>query len=360
MTIPGGGAGGLNGAVHIASVALATGPYAAGQEEAEAFFDHNYADQLSPRSRAALRKLFRHPSVRTRHFAIEDSASLLDEDPDRRVARFTRWAVELSAQAITRALDGAGLTVRDVGALVVNTCTGYICPGVSTYLIERLGLPRNVRVYDLVGSGCGGAIPNVELSASALNGSDDRVVVSVSVEICSATLQMGDDISLIVSNAIFADGAAAAVLSRRPGGLTVVDSARRYVPEQREHIRYIHKGGQLHNQLSIELPELAAEAGAQAVAELLSRHGLAQADIAHWAVHPGGAKVIDAVRDRMGLSEDLLGPTRETLAGYGNMSSPTVWFVLRSILDRGVTPGDWLVMLAFGAGLSAHAMLLRA
>lgn len=346
--------------VHLASVAVATPPYAADQMEAEAFLTKNYGQRLSERSQSALHTLFSHPSVSRRHFAVDQYGDMIDEDPDHRIERFTRWGIQLSSQAITQALAEAGATTGSISALVVNTCTGYICPGLSTYLIERLGLARDLRVYDLVGSGCVGALPNLEVAASTLNGSPDGVVVSVSVEICSTTLQMGDDLSLLVSNTIFGDGAAAAVVSRRPGGLALIDSSRRHAPEHRDHIRYVYKHGQLHNQLSVELPGLAAKAAAAAVGDLLGRQGLTAKDVRHWALHPGGAKIIDAVRDEMGLSAQQVQASRDVLAQYGNMSSATVWFVLRTLLDRGMDPGDWCLMVSFGAGLSANALLLRA
>jgi predicted naringenin-chalcone synthase len=251
------------------------------------------------------------------------------------------------------------LGTDDVAGLVVNTCTGYICPGISTYLIEKLGLSPSVRVYDLVGSGCGGAIPNLEISESLVKQTGDGVVVSVSVEICTATFQMEDDLSLLLSNTLFGDGAAAAVLWMKPRGYELVASARRYVPEQRESIRYVHKNGQLHNQLSLRLPDLVRKAAAQVVADVLVPRSLKPSDIKHWALHSGGEKIINAVRDELGLSEEQVHATRSVLSTHGNMSSPTVWFVLREIEQRGVAPGEWCIMVAFGAGLSAHAFLLR-
>jgi predicted naringenin-chalcone synthase len=300
-----------------------------------------------------------HPSIKRRNFAVDNVESLVDEDLDARITRFTSWSLELSAQAVTKALAQAGLDTGDVDGLVVNTCTGYICPGISTYLIEKLGLSRSVRVYDLVGSGCGGAIPNLEIAQSLLARNGNGVVVSVSVEICSATFQMEDDLSLLLSNTLFGDGAAAAVLWTRPVGYELVASASRYVPEQRDAIRYVHKHGQLYNQLSLRLPDLVGKAAAQVVADVLEPQSLKPADIRHWALHSGGEKIINAVRDEVGLSEEQVRATRTVLAKHGNMSSPTVWFVLREIEKQGIAPGEWCIMVAFGAGLSAHAFLLR-
>jgi len=342
---------------YIGSIATAVPPYHCDQAFAEEFMKNHYGGRLNSRSRGLINTCFSHPSINKRHFAIDDPIELVDEDPDRRIERFTKRSVELSAEAITSALGRTGIGVADVSGIVVNTCTGYICPGISTYLIERLGLSRSIRAFDLVGSGCGGAVPNLQ-AAEALVGSGG-VVVSASVEICSATLQMDNDLSLILSNALFGDGAAAAVLWDRPAGWELVASATRYVPEQRETIRFVHKNGQLHNQLSLKLPDLVGKAAAEVVAEVLKARSLAVADVKHWALHTGGEKIINAVRDEIGIPEERLTATRKVLSEFGNMSSPTVWFVMDEIGRKGVAPGDWCVMIAYGAGLSAHACLLR-
>jgi predicted naringenin-chalcone synthase len=222
-----------------------------------------------------------------------------------------------------------------------------------------MDLPRNLRVYDLVGSGCGGAIPNLEIAESLLSRNGGGAVLSVSVEICTATFQMDNTLSLLLSNALFGDGAAAAVVWTRPEGYELVASASRYVPEQRDSIRFVHKQGQLHNQLSLKLPDLVGPAAAAVVGTVLAGQSLKPEDVRHWALHSGGEKIINAVRDEIGLSEEQVRASRLILAEHGNMSSPTVWFVLRELDKQGINPGEWCMMLAFGAGLSAHAFLLR-
>jgi predicted naringenin-chalcone synthase len=347
-----------NNNISIVSFAAAVPEYHCDQGFAEEFMKKHFGNRLNSRSMGLIRTIFSHPSIQKRHFAIDDPLCLVDEDPDRRIERFTEQSIELSAQAIGSALEKAGIGVKDVSGIVVNTCTGYICPGISTYLIERLGLSRSVRAFDMVGSGCGGAIPNLQ-AAESLAKTMGGAVLSVSVEICSATLQMDNDLDLILSNALFGDGAAAAVVRDSREGWEMVASAGRYVPEQRETIRYVHKKGQLHNRLSLKLPELVKKAAAEVVGEVLSSQGLSPGDVKHWALHTGGEKIINAVRDEIGIAEERLAPTRKVLLEYGNMSSPTVWFVLDEVRKNGVASGDWCVMVAYGAGLSAHAYLLR-
>jgi predicted naringenin-chalcone synthase len=347
-----------NGNAYIASLACVVPPFSADQAFSAELVRKHFAPGLDARSLRWINATFSHPGIGKRHFAVDDPERIVVESPDQKITRFTEKSIELSCLAVTKALGRAGISARNVTGLVVNTCTGYICPGISTYLIERLGLSRSTRVYDLVGSGCGGAIPNLQVAESLLK-SNGGVVVSVAVEICSSVFQMGNDLSLILSNALFGDGAAAVVLTNRPEGFELVTSAGCYVPEQRDAIRFVHKQGQLHNQLSTKLPNLVKKAAAEVVSDLLSSQGLQTDDIKHWAFHTGGEKIINAVRDGIGVPEEKLRATRTILANYGNMSSPTVWFVMEEILNNGIAAGEWCVMIAYGAGLSAHACLLR-
>jgi len=345
--------------VRLATVSTATPPYLAAQREAEDFFTHHFSHRLSKRSLKLMRKFLAHPSIQERRFALDSPDCLAQEDPDERIGRFAKWAVDLASRASRHAMSRVGLTPQDISALVVNTCTGYLCPGLTSYLVEELGLPRTIRAYDLVGSGCGGAVPNLQAGEEYLKANGGGVALCVSVEICSATFQMEDDISLILSNTLFGDGAAAAVLWTRPLGLELVASSNFHQPEDREAIRYIHKNGQLYNQLSRALPKIVNRALAEAVQRVLKPQGLTVADIAHWALHGGGDKIITAVAEELGLPEEKLRPTRNILTHYGNMSSPSALFSLREILNNGIRPRDWCVLASFGAGLSAYALLLR-
>ncbi len=343
----------------IGALATAAPAYTADQQFAEAFMKEHFGPHLNRRSLGMLSAVFAHPSVRKRHFAFDDPACLIAETPDERIARFTERSIGLSVRAVTDALARAGVGTADVQGLVVNTCTGYLCPGIATYLVERLGLARDVRVYDLVGSGCGGAIPNLQVAEALLAKDPAGVVVSVSVEICSATFVMDNDLSLILSNALFGDGAAAAVLWARPEGWEIVGTAGRYAPEHREAIRFIYQDGRLRNQLSLRLPDLVKQAAAAVGRDVLARASLDAGRVSHWALHTGGEKILNAVRDEIGIPEEGLWASRKVLAEYGNMSSPTVWFVLEEIEKRGVEAGETCLLLAYGAGLSAHGALVR-
>ena len=345
----------------IASIGVAVPPCSITQSQADSYIEKYYSNELHRRSLEIFHKVLRHPSIEKRHIAVEQTDALPDlknEDPDTRIERFIRWSRLLGGEAIKSALAKRNLATTDIDALIVNTCTGYICPGLSTYLIEDLGLSSKIQAYDLVGTGCGGALPNLQLASQFCTSHPGAVAVSISIEICTATFQMGNDTSLIISNSIFGDGAAAAVVWDRPAGVSLIASDQCFLPEFRNDVRYVHKGGQLHNKLSKRLPGIIGERTAILVKELLNKNNLSQDKIDHYFIHPGGDKVLDSCALSLRLDDEKMKMSRSILLEYGNMSSPTILFELDRMYDQ-IKKDQWCLMLAFGAGMSIYGWLLK-
>ncbi len=345
----------------IASVGTSLPPCRITQSRSKELMLNHYGSSLNVRSRDVLCKMLEHPGIQTRAFAFgkeEELPGMKNEDPDLRAERFRKWAVKLGMQASHMAISNAGLDPKEITALIVNTCTGYICPGLSTYLVEEMELNATIKVYDLVGSGCGGAVPNLQLaSALALQG---ETVLSLAVEICSATFEMGNDLSLIVSNSIFGDGAAAMIVWNREQGISLISTQSIQFPKYREDIRYVHKGGRLHNQLSHHLPKIIGKMVPKAVQQFLNMRELNYKNIQHWFIHPGGDRMLNSLQETFSLNEKQMKYAREVMRNCGNMSSPTVLFELeKHLTERAGSPGDLGLMLAFGAGLSIHMALLE-
>ncbi len=348
---------------NLASVGTANPSFSINQQTMAALVDEHYGDTLRPRSLEVMRKVLEHPSIRKRYIAVDNIAELItfkNEDPDKRMKRFTRWGTRLGAEAADEALRKAGVARDEVTVLVVNTCTGYLCPGLTSYLIEHLGLRKDIKAFDVVGLGCGGSVPNINLAQSVLGNGNGGVALSIAVEVCSATYQMDNDISLIISNAIFGDGAAAVCIWNRPQGLEMVASRSYYEPAHRDDVRYVYRKGQLHNRLSPQLPQIIGTLVPEEIKKLCSEHSLSPSDINHWAIHPGGHKMLEEIKAALDLPEHKMALSRKVLAEYGNMSSPSVIFVLNEIMQNGVSPGDWCYIIGYGAGLSIYSYLLRA
>ncbi|MFO7821114.1 MAG: 3-oxoacyl-[acyl-carrier-protein] synthase III C-terminal domain-containing protein, partial [Lentisphaeria bacterium] len=271
--------------------------------------------------------------------------------------RFTVQGRDIAARAGREALQKAGLKPTDIGGIVANTCTAYLCPGLTSYLAEDLGLPTNVKAIDIMGMGCGSAIPNLECGCGMLQNTRGKPVLCISTEICSATHLVDDDPGITVSNCIFGDGAAAVVLGAgAESDPCLIDFETGLFPKHREALRYTHKGGRLRNQLTPRVPVIGAQCTEKVVQRLLARHEIEISDIRWWAVHAGGTSVLERVGNRLNLADDALATSTEVFEEYGNMSSPTVLFVLQRLMQNNQVEGPGM-LLAFGAGFTAFAGL---
>jgi alkylresorcinol/alkylpyrone synthase len=319
--------------------------------------------QLKPRSRAILKKvLCSDNGIDARHLALDTLATVFDQTVDELQARFTIHAPALAAQAARQALKNAGCRPEEMDAVIISTCTGYLCPGLTSYVGEQLGLRPDIFALDLVGQGCGAALPNLRAGEAILAGRRAKKVLSICVEVCSAAFFIDDDPGVLISACLFADGAGAAVLSSESlSGRRRVEwrySASRHVPAERDTLRFGHQNGKLRNILMPQVPEVAGDIASKLFSESLVAAGVKRADISGWVLHTGGRDVILALREKIGLSAEDVRHSSAVLREFGNISSPTVYFVLERALNDSVPDGLWW-MSAFGAGFSCHGALLQ-
>ncbi len=283
-------------------------------------------------------------------------------DPDSLQQRFETKAPALATEAARKALRNAGLQPHQIGAVVVSTCTGYMCPGLSSYVAERLQLKPGVSAYDLVGQGCGAALPNAALAKSVLDAGEAEHVLCVCVEVCSAAMYLDDDPGVLISACLFADGAAGAVWSTQTPSnkrrIQWLRSQSRLSPAHRNELRFEHSGGRLRNILRQSVPEIAAVEVQNVLQEILLKDDVGQDGIAAWILHAGGQNVLRAIADRLKLESEQLEHSAGVLDRFGNLSSPFVYFVLERALQREAAPGRW-VFGSFGAGFSCQAALLQ-
>jgi len=328
----------------------------------QAFVASDWFERLDERSRAIAKLvLHRDNGIACRRLAVSSLDEVFAIDADSLHRRFTVNAPKLAAQAGRQALERAELIAEQIDAVVVTTCTGYLCPGLSTYMIELLGLRSNVLAFDLVGQGCAGALPNWQLASALLDSGRCAHVLSICVEVSSAAMYLDDDPGVLISACLFGDGAGAAILSRdtTPHGRSVrwTQAVSLTRPEERDALRFEHRGGLLRNVLTRAVPRLAAEYAAEVFSTALRRAGLLQQNVNGWIMHAGGRDVLSAIEGRLCLDTSALGYSRAILSEFGNLSSAFVYFVLEAALnDR--APGGWWWMSSFGAGFSCHGALL--
>jgi len=309
--------------------------------------------RLSRRSTLTLSAILRHDSgIATRHFALPDIARVFTMNADELNEAFRREAPLLAGRALTAALARAGLAAGEIDALLICTCTGYLCPGVTSYVAEQLGLRPDVFLQDLVGLGCGAAIPGLRAAEAIVAARPTAVVACVAVEVCSAAFYLDDDPGVLVSACLFGDGAAATIWRGTPGSraLRCTHFSTVHQPANRDRIRFEMREGKLRNLLDASVPALAAAAVSGLL--LAERARPDARPISRVISHVGGRDVLDEIEKTCGCD---LGASRLVLRECGNMSSPSVLFALEQALRAGSPGGEedwWLV--SFGAGFSAH------
>jgi len=315
------------------------------QEECwTALRDSHVIRKLKKRSVDLMRKVLLGASgIEKRHFCADSLQPVFDRSAQGLSETYEREARTLGARALSRALEKAD--VKDVDALFVCTCTGYLCPGLSSHIAEAANLSSSTFLMDITGAGCGAAIPALRAASNHLSAHPGHRVAVVAVEVCSAAFYVSDDPGVLISLCLFGDGAAALVLDGKDlPGWQIGQFSTLHLPEEREKIRFVNRAGKLCNKLHRAVPDVAADA----VKKLYPLNGNQPRIISHAA----GRDVLAAIRER--LPGQALDESAGVLRECGNMSSPSVLFALeRALAGNGSTPDDlWLV--SFGAGFSCH------
>lgn len=324
------------------------------QELWDGFFASHYRD------RPLAKRIFTAAGVRARHAV----ANPLDEDlstwsTGARMSRYVAESMPLAKQAVSQALDDAGLAAGAVGLFAVASCTGYSTPGVDIRLARDLGMSADLQRLFVGHMGCYAAVPALAAVTDFVS-ARGRPAVLLCLELTSLHVQPPcDDIDQIVSHSLFSDAAAAIVVEPgEVGGFDVLDVVARTDVSTADHMTWDVTDLGFRMGLSPRVPDVLAMHVLPVVTGMLDRHGLSTEDIAGWAVHPGGPRILDVVGQHLTLPAGALDASRGVLAEHGNCSSATVLLVL-SEAARHVGTGGHVVMMAFGPGLTLYAALLR-
>ncbi|MGI9024934.1 MAG: 3-oxoacyl-[acyl-carrier-protein] synthase III C-terminal domain-containing protein [Burkholderiaceae bacterium] len=329
----------------------------------EAFQNSEWFARLDARSHLIARTVLqRDNGIEARRLSLASLAEVFSIDPDTLAQRFLANAPLLAAEAAARALADASLAAHDIDAVIVSTCTGYLCPGLSGHVVERLSLRSSVQAFDLVGQGCAAAIPNLQLGNALLASGSCEHVLSVCVEVSSAAMYLDDDPGVLISACLFGDGAGAAVLSRSPRAsgrrIEWQGSTSLIEPAERNALMFEQRQGMLRNILTRTVPALAADYAGRVLDTMLERAHITSNDVSAWIMHAGGRDVLLALERRFDLEPEDFRYSAAMLREYGNLSSAFVYFVLQAAIDD-EAPGGWWWLSAFGAGFSCHGALLK-
>jgi predicted naringenin-chalcone synthase len=266
-----------------------------------------------------------------------------------------------------------GIEASDITHVVTVSCTGFYAPGPDFMVARELGLNAGVERYHLGFMGCYAAIPALRIAKQLCEADAAAVVLVISVELCTLHLRTSNDPDTIVASSLFSDGAASGIVTARPPAegersFDLDRFATRITPTGEDDMAWKIGDHGFEMVLSNAIPAIIDEHITGAIEPLVDHDATltralatdaASDAIAHWAIHPGGRSILDKVESRLKLTEAQLVPARETLRDFGNMSSATVLFVLRNILDSAAAAdGDRVAAMAFGPGLTVESALL--
>jgi predicted naringenin-chalcone synthase len=325
----------------------------------DGFFAEHYGnDRLAKR-------IWERAGVRTRHGVADPRTDDVSAwGTEQRMRRFVTEGLSLGKEAVANSLEDAGVTPDRIGQFTVASCTGYATPGLDILLARDLGMPVSTQRLHVGHMGCYAAIPGLAaVAASTLM--RDELSVLLCVELTSLHVQPRDDsggrldVEQVVAHALFSDAAAAVVVAPDAPGLELVDVVARTDVARSPLMTWDVTDLGFRMGLSPEVPTVLAEHVQDAVTALLAPQGLSNDDVARWAIHPGGPRIVEVVAERLGLDDEAVATSRKVLADHGNCSSATVLLILDRILDEGLEPGDPVVVMAFGPGLTLYAALLR-
>lgn len=328
------------------------------QAEVKSFTEQLFRDGFRGLDR--MLSIFEHGNIKTRHFACPLEWYAEPHTFTQANGEFANSAFELVVKAATKAIEKAGIMQRDIGGVVYVTSTGITTPTLDAQLIQRLGLSVNSIRMPIWGLGCAGGISGLARAAEAARARSCTYILLIAVELCSITFQRNDlSKSNLVGTSIFADGAAAAVVGFDGVGPEIVDSYSTLFPNTEDVMGWDVVDTGLKVRFSRDIPTIIRHHLPELLSEACLGWRVERSELHHFIVHPGGAKVLAAYSDSLGLNHGELLQAESVLKQYGNMSSASVFFVLEQFLAATPASNNYGVMLGLGPGFSAEQVLFR-
>jgi predicted naringenin-chalcone synthase len=332
------------------------------------------------RNRRLIKGIYDHSGIETRYSVLPDfgpasDATLFREDENGRIVEPTthernRIYAECSRKLVVetgrKALENSeGFSAADITHVITVSCTGFYNPGPDFDLIQGLELSDRTERYNLGFMGCYAAFPAMRMADQFCQARPDATVLVVCLELCSLHLQFSEEADSLLANSLFADGAAAVLISaRKPSAqrpaLALQSFSSALATEGAADMAWEIGDHGFDIRLSTYVPNIIAENINAIMENVLQTSALNLDDIRTWAVHPGGRSILDKVEKGLQLSDDMLNDSREVLREYGNMSSVTVLFVLNRILNRSdINEAHPVCAMAFGPGLTIETALME-
>ncbi|MDP4116175.1 MAG: type III polyketide synthase [Bacteroidota bacterium] len=280
-----------------------------------------------------------------------------------RMVEYERWSKKLVIEAVEKIFANNSIKPSEISKIVTISCTGFFAPGLDYFIMEHFKIPKTAKRLNIGFMGCAASLIGLNSAMESLSSDDETVnILMVSVELCSLHLQTEPTRDNILANMIFSDGCAAALLSDNllNAKLKIVDAKSILFENSAEFMGWKIGNSGFEMILSSELPKIILESAVPACMKMIEDWGLKKEDIKYWALHPGGRAILDSLKKGLNLTEDEMLASRTVLKNYGNMSSASILFVLKHIMQNGkIDKDDYICAIAFGPGLTMETALLK-
>ena len=302
-----------------------------------------------------------HRASRTeaRSYVIPLPEILKLDDQAERAVKFAQYGLPMACRAVEQALDTAGVKASEVGTMIFTSCTAPLIPTLDVQISQRMGFSPAMKRIPMYQQGCAGGVVGLGL-ANRLSSAGEHVLL-VSVELCSLLFRLKEsDAVHLLGSALFADGAAASVVSPGTGRLKFLGAQSHLIPESTHLMGYEIRQDGAHLVLDRELPSALQGVFREVTDRFLAAHSVKKEEIPWWIVHPGGVRILEGIGALLELRPDQYHWSYDILSTLGNVSSATVQFVLADCLKSGVvSSGDKLIMVGIGPGLTIELLLFE-
>jgi predicted naringenin-chalcone synthase len=357
----------------VVSIGTAVPEYRTGQNTILDFMKNAYDEPTASRK---LDALFYHSGIGSRFSVVPDFSNqqtreLFPEDQkipylNERVEVYRKKALPLAIKAIHSCASNLNAKVENIGVthLITVSCTGLYAPGLDADILENLKLPFDTFHTSLNFLGCNAAFPALKIADSFVRSQPDAKVLIVCVELCTIHFQPKNDNDNLLSNTIFGDGAAAVMVTSdqyaqksKLNGLTLKGFHSALLSSGKDLMGWNLTQRNFEMKLNAGLPAFIGRELLDLMAQISIKFGISLSEVNRWAIHPGGKKILEAVQKELCFNNNELSHSYEVLKEYGNMSSPTILFVLAGILNGSVKAGDVVFAMGFGPGISIESLV---
>lgn len=361
----------------IIDIASVTPPYKVAQSVA--------AEELKKRmgNRPAVSRMIDaaavHSGIESRYIVMPDAdpnaenkfyssgGEYVSPDTQKRMSEYEHWSKKLTVNAVGDLIKKNSVDPKSIDRLITISCTGFFAPGLDYHLIQEFQIPHSVKRTNIGFMGCAASLIGFNSVFEAMNSANQKSsnTLLVSVELCSLHLQTEPTRDNILANMIFADGCAAALFSNSDSTslkprFEMLSTSSFLFDNSAAFMGWKIGNFGFEMTLSPELPRIILETAIPALENILCDNGLTKEKIKHWALHPGGRAILDSLQKGLSLAEEQMQPSRKVLRNFGNMSSASILFVLKEIIESEIVkPGEYCCAVAFGPGLTMEVALLK-